>query len=296
MSESSMPNAQDLVLGGEMPPPVGGAVLGGLLGLQQRFEQSELAQKLAALETATKYGAEAIPLLQQGLEDADLTVRSTAYSQLRKMGVSSPDLERGIPLRVGDRIYAVYESSVSYGDDLYYIGNRISEWYEEKHDLYHSSKDAHGHVFECVSDALEDNLLDPYDEGYDPRLIAYYLNAAVAEARAKVIYEEKFDKLGCEIYEIEQYAELEENDTEEAFDLKNWVEMNQIIVDANLPESWGDHDGWSYRNQVMMSLQKQKRFSLLRELWQRLGYGPLAFVHEYVIDRPCYLRLSALER
>ncbi|MBD2093769.1 hypothetical protein H6F90_01200, partial [Trichocoleus sp. FACHB-591] len=51
-------------------------VLGGLLGLQQRFQQSELAQKLAALQAAATYGTEAIPLLRQGLKDADLSVRS----------------------------------------------------------------------------------------------------------------------------------------------------------------------------------------------------------------------------
>lgn len=296
MSESSVPKAQDLVLGGEMPPPVSGAVLGGLVGLQQRFQQSELTQKLAALEAAATYGAEAIPLLRQGLESADLTVRSTAYSQLRKLGVSSPDLECGIPLRVGDRIYAVYESSVSYGDDWYYIHAEIEDDEEllEEYPFYHPSQDSNGHTFEYVSDAPEDNQRDPYDEGYEPILVAYCLDSATAEAKTKIVFEEKFGNLGCEIHEIDTYIEPDEDDPFGALDLRAWVEANQVVVDPELPEEWGDAD-LEYVTQVLMSLQHRKQFSLLRELWQQKGYDPLAFVHEYVIDRPCYLRLHTLE-
>lgn len=311
MSESSLPKAQDLVLGGEMPPPVSGAVLGGLVGLQQRFQQFELAQKLAALEAAATYGAEAIPLLQQGLEAADLTVRSTAYSQLKKLGVLSPDLDRGIPLKVGDRIYAVYESSVSYGDDWYYIHAEIEDDEEllEEYPFYHPSQDSNGHTFEYVSDAPQDNQRDPYDEGYEPILIAYCLDSATAEAKAQIVYEEKFGKLDCEIYELDMYVESNEDELEEddqnadnspqsktptRFNLKAWVEANQVIVDAKLPYNW-EEDDWSYRIQVLMSLQNRKQFSLLRELWRQEGYRPLAFVHEYEIDRPCYFRLHTIE-
>ncbi|MBL1178697.1 hypothetical protein [Pantanalinema sp. GBBB05] len=314
MSESSVPKAQDLVLGGEMPPPVSGAVLGGLVGLQQRFQQSELAQKLAALEAAATYGAEAIPLLRQGLESADLTVRSAAYSQLRKLGVSSPDLERGIPLRVGDRIYGVYESAVSYGDDWYYIYARIDEDdydnFLEESGFYQPSQDSNGYKLEYVADAPEDNQRAPYED-YNPSLVAYCLNPATAEAKAQIVYEEKFGKLGCEIYELDMCIESDEDGLEEddqdvdaedipqsniskGFNLKAWVEANQVIVDAKLPYNWKDDD-WSYRIQVLMSLQNRKQFSLLRELWQQEGYRPLAFVHEYEIDRPCYLRLHTLE-
>jgi hypothetical protein len=298
MSQPSAPNAQDLVLGGQLPPPVSGAVLGGLAGLEHRFNQANITQKLAALAEAATYGKTALPLLQQGLQDENLQVRMAAYLPLKSLKPNDLELERGLPLRVGDRLYAVYESAVSYGDDWYYIHAEIDdddEDYddEERFSLYHSGQDSNGQTFEYISNAPGDNQLDPYDEGYEPTWIAYYIDSASAAAKAQIVYEEKFGKLGCEIYEVNVY-EPDEDDTPEAFNLKTWVAANKVIVDAKLPGDWRDED-WEYHFQVLMSLQDRKQFSLLRELWQQKRYRPLAFVHEYVIDRPCYLRLTALE-
>jgi hypothetical protein len=302
MSQPSTPNAQDLVLGGQLPPPNSGAVLGGLAGLEHRFNQTNVAQKLAALAEAVTYGESALPLLQQGLQDDNLQVRMAAYLPLNSLKPNDLELKRGLPLRVGDRIYAVYESSVSYGDDWYYIHAEIDdddEDYDDEDDverfsLYHPSQDSNGQTFEYISNASGDNQRDPYDEGYEPVWIAYYVDAATAEAKAQIVYEEKFGKLGCEIYELDTYIEPEENEPSETFELKAWVEANQVVVDAEIPEDWGDDD-LNYETKVLMSLQNRKQFSLLRELWQQKDYKPLAFVHEYVIDRSCYLRIAALE-
>ncbi|MBW4473105.1 MAG: hypothetical protein KME45_22410 [Stenomitos rutilans HA7619-LM2] len=315
MTQPSTPNAQDLVLGGQFPPPFSGAVLGGLAGLEHRFNQADITQKLAALAEAATYGESALPLIQRGLQDDNLQVRMAAYLPLKSLKPNDLELKRGLPLRVGDRIYAVYESSVSFGDDLYYIRAQIDEEededYLEEYPLYHSSQDSDGHAFEYISDAPEDNQRDPCDEGYDPSLIAYYVDPSAAAVKAQIVYEEKFGNLGCEIYELDSYIEADEDDLEEddedfdaggisqsntpaGFNLKAWVAANQVVVDAKIPKNWGDED-WAYEFQVLMSLQNQKQFSLLRELWQQKRYRPLAFVHEYVIDRPYYLRLTALE-
>ncbi len=89
MSEQSIPNSQDLVLGGKLPLPVASCVLGGLAGLNQRFEQSELEPRIAALTEAAKYGEEGVLLLRRGLEDDDLGVRLHAYEQLKTLGETS---------------------------------------------------------------------------------------------------------------------------------------------------------------------------------------------------------------
>jgi hypothetical protein len=306
---NSTPTDQDLVLGGAITPPVTATVLGGILGLNQRFTQADVVQKLAALAEAGKYGEAGIELLQQGLQDQDIRVRMEAYVQLKAIAPGTPGLERGLPLRVGDRIYGVYESSVSYGDDWYYIHATIhgdDEYYEEEYPFYHSGTDASDNHFEYVSDVAEDNKVDPYDEGYNPRLIAYFIDAVVAEAKAQIVYQEKFGKLECEIYELDTPYTIEnENDVlegdewqerrvSEADGVRTWVAENQITVDAHLPYDWEEEDH-NYITQVLISLQTQGNIRLLKELWQRQGYAPLGFVHERLIDRPCYLKLQALQ-
>lgn len=89
--------------------------------------------------------------------------------------------------------------------------------------------------------------------------------------------------------------------------MKAWVETNAIAVEAPLDiwmgEIWAEH---GERHQiteddvldlrVIISLYRQKRYDLLREIWEPLGYEPLAFVHQHVIDRPCYLRIGEIEK
>jgi hypothetical protein len=114
------------------------------------------------------------------------------------------------------------------------------------------------------------------------------LDSAEAVSKAEIVFRAKFSDLGCEIHEIDL------NSSDE-FDLKDWVETHQILVTTKFEQEWGDSD-WAYQCDVMTSLQAQKQFDLLYELWQQQGYEPLAFVHEYVIDRLCYMRLKELNR
>ncbi|MBW4694057.1 MAG: hypothetical protein KME27_20110 [Lyngbya sp. HA4199-MV5] len=288
MTSEPEPQNHDLVLGGQLPSPVSGAVLGGIAGLNRRFEQGNVIQKLVTLVQAAQY-EDGLSLLYQALEHENLLVRAEAYTQLKAIAfassvpssfVASPILNRGIPLRVGDRIYAVYQSSVSYGDDWYYIHANIAEWYHEDYPLYHTSQDTTGSRFEYMFDTPHNN----YEE---PSLIAYFFDQTAADARAETAYLKKFEQFNCNICDVSPDGEPEE------FDLNIWVESNAVIVEDVLKD-WEDSD-WTYQARVLTSLHNQKRYDLLREIWQPLGYHPLAFVHEYVIDHPCYLRLTALE-
>jgi hypothetical protein len=286
MVSEPQPQASDLVLGGQQLTPINGAVLGGLTGLNQRFETDNVLQKLAALVEAARH-QDGLSILHRGLEDENILVRAEAYLQLKALetpsGRPSAIIERGIPLRVGDRLYGVYRSSVTYGDDWYYIDTNLDEWYYRDYPFYQSRKDAAGNKFDYIYDGNDD--VDCYE---DPRLISYFFDRTTAHTKTEAVYVETVAQLNCVIYEI--YAENEV----EQLDLKAWVQTNQIIVE-NVLEDWEDSD-WTYQARVLVSLQKQKRYDLLREIWEPLGYDPLAFVYEYVIDRPCYLRIGELER
>ncbi|MBL1178698.1 hypothetical protein [Pantanalinema sp. GBBB05] len=288
MHSQQYPHNQDLVLGGEQPPPIAGAVLGGIAGLNQRFEQGDVTQKLATLVQAAQH-KDGLSLLYRGLEDENLLVRAEAYMQLKAIApifpTLPPILQRGIPLKAGDRIYAVYRSSVSYGDDWYYIDAEISEWYHEVYPFY--KEHVSGESFSYTSDLSSDNRMHSSDAYKTPNLITYYIDKKAAETEAQTAFLGKFGQLNCNISEIYPDNELEE------FDLIAWVETNEVFVEDVL-QSWGD-SGWAYQARVLTSLHNQRRFDLLREIWEQLGYHPLAFVHEYEIDRPCYLRLAALE-
>jgi WD40 repeat protein len=72
------PTAQDAVLGGQVPPPLGAVVLGGLEGVKRRLSSPAIAPRMAALREALNYGATGLDLVVQGLEDESLKVQRTA--------------------------------------------------------------------------------------------------------------------------------------------------------------------------------------------------------------------------
>jgi hypothetical protein len=73
----------DAVLGGQNPPPVNAAVLGGLAGAKQHWERKSIAERIQALNNAVAYGDDGIDLALRALSDLDLRVRRLAKSLLR---------------------------------------------------------------------------------------------------------------------------------------------------------------------------------------------------------------------
>ncbi|MBE9010963.1 hypothetical protein IQ250_12165 [Pseudanabaenaceae cyanobacterium LEGE 13415] len=294
MPEQTDPQSTDLVMGGTAPSPIDAVVLGGISGLKARFEHAEIEQKRSILSEAIQYGEEGIALLWRGLEDDSLKVRSHSYFLLKSVGVQARELEMGIPLKVGDHIYGVYQSSVTYGDDWYYINSSIDdeeeddEDWDDKPDFYHVGQTKEGKEFVYISEVPgRDPSMSEYDY-YHPSLVRHYIEQVVAEEVAQAVYCNHFSDLYCEIHEIDETWSAPD------IDLRAWVETNNITIDAVFTEDrggWGDQE-WQYRCRVLMSLQKQKQFNRLRELWEQLEYSPLGFVHEHLIDRTCYLRLS----
>lgn len=78
------PRKFDIVIGGEKPPPLQGAVLGGLKGVQQRLSISVIETRVAALSEALNYGDAGLDLVINALQDVNKQVRRLAYLLLRE--------------------------------------------------------------------------------------------------------------------------------------------------------------------------------------------------------------------
>lgn len=81
---NNQPREGDAVLGGQIPPPADGAVLGGLAGAKRRFASDTESYRIAALREAAKYGAEGLDLAIQALKDPAVPIRLTAYHLIRQ--------------------------------------------------------------------------------------------------------------------------------------------------------------------------------------------------------------------
>jgi hypothetical protein len=92
MSELN-PRNSDAILGGQTPPPVTGAILGGLAGAKQRLESETLVARLSALTDAVQYGEQGIDLAIQALNDPTDEVQRLACRLLRSQGAAQAILE-----------------------------------------------------------------------------------------------------------------------------------------------------------------------------------------------------------
>jgi hypothetical protein len=77
------PNDTDAILGGQTPPPVNAVILGGLAGLKQRLESTQIADRLRALNESIEYGDKAIDLALESLSDSTEEVKRLARRLLR---------------------------------------------------------------------------------------------------------------------------------------------------------------------------------------------------------------------
>jgi formylglycine-generating enzyme required for sulfatase activity len=79
----NQPREYDAVLGGQNPPPIGAAVLGGIPGVKSRLASPIVEVKIAALPEALKYGDAGLDLIIGVLQDESMAVKFTAYSLLK---------------------------------------------------------------------------------------------------------------------------------------------------------------------------------------------------------------------
>jgi hypothetical protein len=301
----SMPNetsqSQDAVLGGDCPAPLAGLVLGGLSGLQQQFGAQDIGVQIAALVNAVDFGDEAISLLLQGLNSEVLQIRGIAYDLLKQIGspAAIAAAGEGVPLKVGDRIYGVYRSRISYGDDWYSIDTSVYEgWEEQDNPIYrYVVRNMDTEFFYITDDP--DNDSDSYyynndegsydnedytnDDDYFADLLKFYTIQIEAKERAEKEFKQELLSRSARFNEI-YHDHYPDNLELVRWCKRNGIEFSPVTTDGTVDES-----------ARLLDLLKQKRKpDLMYDLWSHLEYTPLAFVHEHVIDRPCYLRMAAV--
>ena len=76
------PQEYDAVLGGKNPPPVDGAVLGGIEGVKHRLASEVVEVRVTALQDALNYGDAGLDLVIEGLEDESTLVKDVAVDLL----------------------------------------------------------------------------------------------------------------------------------------------------------------------------------------------------------------------
>ncbi|MEM7712607.1 MAG: hypothetical protein AAF349_03350 [Cyanobacteria bacterium P01_A01_bin.68] len=278
MSENNQhPREYDAVLGGNSPPPVNGVVLGGVEGLKRRLETGNTQQRVDSLADAVKYDDAGVDLLIEALKDADIEVRAKAYELLKNQDSKKArkSIVNGIPLNIGDKVYCVYQSSLSYGDDWYYLDNEITDFYEEDYPFYKACiGDKEGYSF-YITDSQKDIDLDEY---YDPKLIFIFFDESEAQKAAKSLHLKR-------LLEIED-VEFGMIDTEkEPIDLDAWCQENR----ADFTRNNGEED-WKFLDRIFRILLKDKNVEMLNKLWTDTVNGNLSFIHERIIDKNCYFK------
>lgn len=79
----NQPREYDAVLGGQNPPPIGAAVLGGIPGVKSRLASPIVEVKIAALSEALKYGEAGLDLIIGTLQDESMAAKLAAFPLLK---------------------------------------------------------------------------------------------------------------------------------------------------------------------------------------------------------------------
>lgn len=285
------PREFDAVLGGQVSPPISGAVLGGIEGLHQRFADLQEQVRLDALADALSYGNEGINILVKALKDASLQVRVSAYKILKQLNQALEETAKGVRLNVGDKIYCVYRSSLYYGDDWFYLRDTIhgiededEDYYEyeeeSEENLFYKSQSDDGDGYAYYITSVKENKEYFTSEYYKPVFISPHISKQEAEKAAEILHRKRLLQVDAEFGMIlgENYYEKEQ--------LKQWCQENNLSINYSYNENLD-----AFKLRVYIFLQENLNIELINKLWEyTLTDRRLAFVHEFIIDRKCYLR------
>ncbi len=82
--KDNQPSYFDAVLGGKAAPTITGIVLGGLKGVKNRLNSSNIEEKIAALRSALNYGDAGLDLVLEALQDSSIQMRRLARRLLKQ--------------------------------------------------------------------------------------------------------------------------------------------------------------------------------------------------------------------
>ncbi len=128
-NNQNQPKEYDAVLGGNAPPPIHGAVLGGIEGVKRRLASSNVDAQIAALNDALNYGDVGLDLVINALQTKSTKVRKSAYELLQDK--SEPKAEQFLwrYKLSSERVYEVL-------DDEYYLP--FEDFYNREVKIYDS--------------------------------------------------------------------------------------------------------------------------------------------------------------
>lgn len=274
------PREFDVVKGGQAPPPVSGAVLGGIKGLRQRLTSDNEQVRLDAMANAANYGNEGIDILVKALKDTSLQVRVHAYKILKQLNQAESEIAKGIRLNVGDKIYCVYYSSLYYDDEWYELKDFIYEHDKDQERLFYQRQSGYRDGYEHSIAVLNSGKRKP-SYWYFCELASIYIFRDKAEEAAKSLHIERL--LDIE----EEYGMIEEQPLYNQDKLSQWCKDNGLSISIN-----PDEDEYEFQVRIFQFLQQNIDIDLLEKFWDFTVSGRLAFVYERTIDRKCYLQTT----
>jgi hypothetical protein len=313
MNINPHPKSTDVVMGGQVSPPTGGAILGGMEGLQQRFTGGDSEQRVEVLADALDYGRAGVDFLLEALNDAVLNVRVAAYRHLQqvvsertnqKNADGTPQwwqqlestlipeqvqrsLAKGIPLKKGDRLYRVYISAIDYDDSYYTLLDSVQAY--EAHDFCYDGELLHPVERYLFRDQAEQIAQDLH------RTILSNGNFAEFNQRHQLQLKPS------DYYLFKITGDLRDFYRSGNQSIRDWCMAHSIdidlsdYVDEEMPED--DEQGeywWEAQEEVLEQLQDQKNYSLLEEFCNLIGMGRFTFVHEESVDRDDYFPVTGL--
>ncbi|MDJ0733186.1 MAG: HEAT repeat domain-containing protein [Nostocaceae cyanobacterium] len=82
-NDYNQPQKYDAVLGGEAPPPIQGAVLGGIEGVKRRLASTDVKVQIVALNQAYNYGESGLDFLIETLQHDSVKIQRYVYKLLK---------------------------------------------------------------------------------------------------------------------------------------------------------------------------------------------------------------------
>ena len=144
------PKPYDAVRGGQLPPPVGGVVLGGLAGVKHRLSSSVSEHRIAALRETLNYGDAGLKIVIKICQSETGSVQRAACDLLRKR-LSSIAREKL------QAFVASSSDSEAEVDSTQKILDRSSGAVSEKNDARQLSEAEL--IFETITQQMQPNLL-----------------------------------------------------------------------------------------------------------------------------------------